>query len=94
MVGTSSAKMRFALLPGHDDIVRFRARNHRLPSSLVLAAVAAEFFLAGDHLFNGNRFKCWWLDDPPFPFSSVRGKRLPDHAGSVGARGVLRHRQL
>src|SRR4029077_3076549 len=42
--GTSIAKARLALLPGHDDIVRFLARNYRLSWSLVLAAVAAEIF--------------------------------------------------
>src|SRR5258708_8977788 len=42
--GTSSAKARLAPLPGHDDIVRFLARNYRLSWSLVLAAVGAEIF--------------------------------------------------
>src|SRR5437016_5200691 len=67
----------------------------RQRSSLVLAAVAAEVLSCRSSPLKCQiDLKAGGSDDPPFPFSSVRGERFPDHAGSLGAGGILRYWQL
>src|SRR5204863_9292948 len=67
----------------------------RQRSSLVLAPVAAEVLSCRSSSLKCQiDLKAGGSDDPPFPFSSVRGERLSDHAGSLGAGGILRYWQL
>src|SRR5437660_1256739 len=67
----------------------------RQRSSLVLAAVAAEVLSCRSSSLKCQiDLKTGGSDDSPFLFSSVGGERFSDRAGSLGAGGILRYRQL